>query len=127
MNCLLCGKELTGLQKKFCCRAHMLKYNNANMQCYANQRARADARKKKYIAILGGKCSICGYDRNIAALEFHHKDPASKLFQLDGRHLANTKPAKVEEEIKKCILVCSNCHRELHHPEFTVESGTLTN
>jgi predicted HNH restriction endonuclease len=45
----------------------------------------------------------------MGALEFHHKDPSQKDF-----HVSTTGIHKAREEVKKCILVCSNCHMELH-------------
>ena len=89
-----------------------------NPNDYAKQKERALTRKLELIAMRGGKCEICGYDKNIAALDFHHKDPSTKKFQLDSRHLSNTTTEDIIEESKKCILVCSNCHRELHNPQM---------
>lgn len=48
----------------------------------------------------GGKCEVCGYDKNIAALEFHHINPDEKEFQLDMRHLSNTSLVQVEARDK---------------------------
>lgn len=61
----------------------------------------------------GGKCQLCGYARCIGALEFHHPDPSKKDFgvSMDGLTRAWT---KVKAEIEKCVLVCANCHREIH-------------
>ena len=68
--------------------------------------------KLQAIKLLGGKCSICGYDRCVDALEFHHEDPTIKEFKLGS---GNTMPWKeYKQEALKCILVCSNCHKEIH-------------
>ena len=64
---------------------------------------------------MGGKCSKCGYDKNIAALGFHHLDPKTKEAEWGRMRLLNWK--KTVEELKKCILICSNCHIELHNPQ----------
>ena len=93
-----------------------------NPNDYAKQKERALSRKLELIRLKGGKCEICGYDKNIAALEFHHLDPNVKSFQLDSRHLSNTTRDKIIEELDKCILVCANCHRELHNPHFNNEN-----
>lgn len=64
------------------------------------------------------KCSICGYDRNKAALEWHHPDD-NKEFNVNSmarRAIANKK--RILEEIEKCVLVCANCHREIHYPQL---------
>ncbi len=68
---------------------------------------------------------MCGYRRNYAALEFHHVNPEQKSFQLDARHLSNTSMESILNEAKKCILLCSNCHKEVHNPNLdstTVEA-----
>ena len=63
------------------------------------------------------QCEDCGYDRNFAALEFHHTDPTTKNFQLDLRSLSNRKWASILAEMEKCVLLCSNCHSERHNPD----------
>ena len=61
----------------------------------------------------GGKCSICGYNKSFHSLTFHHKDPTIKKDKVSS--LVNSKGKKSAfEEAKKCILVCSNCHGEIH-------------
>lgn len=68
--------------------------------------------KKKAIEYLGGKCERCGYDGHQAAFEFHHKDPTQKDFAIGSA--ANKSWKVIKEEIKKCELLCSNCHRIEH-------------
>ena len=92
-----------------------------NPNNYEKQKLRAVSRKKELVKLMGGKCSICGYDKNYAALEFHHVNPEDKSFQLDSRHLSNTTMTTILEEAKKCILVCSNCHKEIHYPNMELE------
>ena len=93
-----------------------------NPNDYAKQCERALKRKLELVEYKGGKCEKCTYDENMAALEFHHLNPSEKSFQLDSRHLSNTSIKKLKEEADKCVLVCANCHREIHHPEFTKEN-----
>lgn len=75
--------------------------------------------KLKAIHYKGDKCEICGYDKNIAALEFHHLDPTQKDFTISDTHRSWE---DVKPELDKCILVCANCHRELHNPQSTPEN-----
>ena len=67
--------------------------------------------KVKLIEYKGGKCEICGYNRCITALEFHHLNPNEKDFSISGRSLSFD---RLKNEVDKCILVCSNCHSEIH-------------
>ena len=61
----------------------------------------------------GGKCNLCGYSKCLDALEFHHLNIEKKEFGLSQAGLTRSW-SRVKGEIEKCILVCSNCHRELH-------------
>lgn len=88
-----------------------------NNNDYQNQKLRGLKRKFEAMQNKGGKCEICGYDKNISALEFHHIDPTTKEFQIDLRHFSNTNLEKLQNELDKCILICANCHRELHNPQ----------
>ncbi len=70
--------------------------------------------KIRLIQAMGGKCSICGYDRSSSALEFHHTDPSQKSFTLGSARGSIINWSLLVEEAKKCVLLCSNCHREVH-------------
>lgn len=71
--------------------------------------------KKKAVEYKGGCCSICGYKKCLSALEFHHPDPSQKERFSNSRGLNRRKSFENQKpEIDKCVLVCSNCHREIH-------------
>ena len=72
--------------------------------------------KQKAINYKGGKCCKCGYSKCNAALEFHHLDPKEKDFAV-GSNGHTRSWEKVRVELDKCILVCANCHKEIHHSE----------
>ena len=74
-----------------------------------NSRARL---KNRAVYVLGGKCQICGYDKCQQALDFHHIDPNIKAFGIQEN--CNRSWETVKAEIKKCALLCANCHREVH-------------
>jgi hypothetical protein len=67
--------------------------------------------KQRAVAYKGGQCQVCGYDRCIQALQFHHLDPAQKDFTISGKTMAWE---RIREEIDKCLLLCANCHAEVH-------------
>ena len=69
---------------------------------------------------MGEKCCVCGYDKCISALEFHHLNPEEKEFSISTN--SNISFEKANKELKKCILVCSNCHREIHENLISVEN-----
>ena len=60
----------------------------------------------------GGKCYVCQYDRCSQALEFHHTDSSTKDFTISSGHTRSWE--RMKKEIDKCILLCANCHREVH-------------
>jgi hypothetical protein len=67
--------------------------------------------KRLLVEESGGGCVVCGYDRCIANLHFHHVVPAEKSFEIQmgsGKALA-----AYREEARKCVLVCANCHGEI--------------
>lgn len=70
----------------------------------------------------GGKCIRCGYNKCLKALEFHHLDPSQKDFTISNDHF---KLIEAVEESKKCILICSNCHKELHDNIWNIEELKL--
>ena len=73
--------------------------------------------KQKYVDHLGGKCIRCDYDKNIKALEFHHRSETEKKFEIANSIKRKWKWERVEEELNKCDLLCANCHREVHDEE----------
>jgi hypothetical protein len=74
---------------------------------------RRQKNKQKAVDYKGGKCSCCGYNKCLAALEFHHIDPCKK--EGETSKLKTGKWVVFKKELDKCILLCSNCHRELHN------------
>jgi transcriptional regulator with GAF, ATPase, and Fis domain len=63
------------------------------------------------IKCFGGKCQCCGYNACDTALEFHHLKPETKEIALSTTAYSWDRTVK---ELKKCIMVCANCHREIH-------------
>ena len=72
--------------------------------------------KQRSLVYKGGKCQKCGYDKCVAALEFHHRNPKTKdNLGTGNRHAFSGRVwSKVKRELDKCDLLCANCHREVH-------------
>jgi DNA-binding CsgD family transcriptional regulator len=68
--------------------------------------------KRKLVSTAGGACVLCGYDRFMGALHFHHLDPASKEFSI-SRDGVTRSFAELRREASKCVLLCGNCHAEV--------------
>jgi transposase len=82
-------------------------------QCRSDAVARRRRKMKAtLVAEAGGRCCICGYDRTMRALHFHHLEPALKRHQINAKGVAVALD-KLRAEAKKCVLLCSNCHAEV--------------
>lgn len=68
--------------------------------------------KRKCVNYKGGKCEVCGYNKSLRALVFHHKNPKEKDFGISGHHCR--KWETIRKELDKTILLCTNCHAEEH-------------
>lgn len=79
---------------------------------YQNLKNHRKKRKQNIVYIMGDKCCICGYNKCQSALELHHLNPENKDFTIS--QTLNKELQTVINEIKKCVLVCANCHREIH-------------
>lgn len=88
-------------------------YKRKNKIKLRNQRRKLiKTKKQKLVDYKGGKCSVCGFDKHLSALDFHHINPNNKEFEI-GHNLGYTLD-RLKKETDKCILICANCHRELH-------------
>ena len=96
---------------------HYTNQTDINGNTNERQRTVSRLRKLECIRIKGGCCKNCGYNSNSAVLQFHHRDPENKTFNLDSRKLSNTEWSSILSELDKCELLCSNCHIELHYPD----------
>jgi hypothetical protein len=77
---------------------------------------RVSERRRRVKRILveeaGGRCAICGYNRYLGALQFHHLEPGAKAFVVSLRGATRGIEA-IRNEARKCVLLCANCHAEL--------------
>lgn len=118
-QCLHCGDSFeakTG--RKYCntsCKDKYVPSSGKSRNQLSSQRVTEWRRRIKQRAIdyKGGKCLLCGYNKCNASLDFHHIDPKEKDFAIgsDG----NTRGWDViQPELDKCVLLCRNCHGEVH-------------
>lgn len=76
-------------------------------------RSKYEKYKDLMIKLKGGMCCVCGYNKCIAALEFHHLESEDKDFNVSKAY--SYSESKLLSEVEKCQLLCSNCHREVHY------------
>ena len=86
-----------------------------NRRHYLIRAVQKRRKKIRHMAVeyKGGTCQICGYNRCIEALEFHHKEASGKDFSISEKGYTRSW-SKVTQELDKCMILCANCHRELH-------------
>lgn len=105
--CPICGEIFTyqnkGGNRKYCFNCSPITKNPTD---------KFIAFKRNWIKSHGNGCNICGYNKCIDALDFHHIDPRTKKFSISntGHHGID----ELKEEAEKCIILCANCHREIH-------------
>lgn len=87
---------------------------------YENVKSFRNRLKERATYVLGGKCQLCGYDKCLQALDFHHVNPEEKSSDFNAN--TNRSWQTTRDEIKKCTLLCSNCHREVHAGLIPMES-----
>ena len=69
-------------------------------------------KKLKLIEYKGGKCIMCGYDKCNRSLDFHHREPDKKDFDISSSKIMSWN--LIKDELDKCDLLCRNCHGEVH-------------
>lgn len=114
-----CGLPKPRYAERRCQKHGVAKFILENRGYYRCTRCRAErvhARRKKVKELLvqeaGGRCVVCGYDRHLGALQFHHLDPAKKSFGIAHRGFTRG-IASARLEVAKCVLLCANCHAEI--------------
>jgi len=110
------GKEM---MCRYCGKKFIFKTNAHNtsvkcVKCFWKQRL--SAIKKKAVKDRGGECQLCGYKKHNCALVLHHVDPSKK--DINFHHINSW--SKFKKEIKKCILLCFNCHQEFHNGRIKI-------
>lgn len=84
-------------------------------------------KRKEMTSILKGihgkVCRKCGYDRCTSAIDFHHVKPEEKEGTIQA-YIRQGRFVGARKEAGKCILLCSNCHREFHAGFITLEGIT---
>jgi len=89
------------------------KYSDRREYLIVAVRKRRKKIRQSAIDYKGGRCQSCGYDYCIEAMEFHHLDPSEKDFGISQKGYTRSW-VRIKEELDKCILLCANCHREVH-------------
>lgn len=69
--------------------------------------------KLRIVEELGGCCVGCGYNKHPAALQCHHINPEEKEFNIGADGIPRAWE-RLKQELKKCVLLCANCHRKEH-------------
>lgn len=103
---------------KTCLQKYMKEHYEKNKQTYINYSKVSNQNYYNWFKNLKStlKCEKCG-ENHIATLDFHHTDPSQKEFEIGVAKWNKMAKHKLLNEISKCIVLCSNCHRKLHYDE----------
>lgn len=118
--CEICGSEFIVRQKNTHTRKYCYTCSPEGKSGATTEQSKVIRRAKKaeLVRRKGGKCLICGFDKSVAAMDFHHLDPTKK--DHDAGFGKNIAWHRLLAETEKCILLCSNCHRMLHGDEVVL-------
>ena len=103
-----------------CGRSYTVKTRNLECISCRNKKSRKERKAKAY-ELLGNKCLVCGYNNCLEALDLHHVNEDDKKFTFDRSWGLSWED--IEKEIKKCVLLCCRCHRELHAGQIQIQTG----
>jgi hypothetical protein len=121
------------MKKCFQCKIekdYFLFYKNKSMkdghsglckECQLSNERRNNQKAKEWIISLKKECSVCGEARHWC-LDFHHTNPKTKTmniseYSISGTTSFETKKKRILKELEQCIVVCANCHRDIHYKE----------
>lgn len=106
------GKPIYRTQCNECWKQYEKKYKKKNRsKITKNKKQRIKQNKIRCIEYLGGGCKICGYNKSIRALTFHHISREDKIAGIAT--MLDHKWENLKCELNKCILLCFNCHMEM--------------
>jgi len=114
-KCKICNETISKSRSycsKKCLTQGLSKPRKQEVQSsYDRVKSFRQRQKIKAVEYMGGCCKICGYSRCVRALSFHHIDPSAKEFRVSSKSYSWD---RVLKELEKCVMLCSNCHMELH-------------
>jgi hypothetical protein len=127
-------KECNKMQAKITRERHKDRINKKSKQwradnkehCAIVSKARVDNNRTQWMELVVSKrmdkCSICGYSKCFAAIDFHHVTPQDKKYGIAGLLIRKFTQGRAKE-LEKCVAVCANCHRELHASNQTSQQS----
>jgi hypothetical protein len=116
-KCAICN-EIISASRAYCsdiCRGKARSIARKNSKAktgYENIKTHRQKVKLRAVQYKGDKCQICNYDKTPVNLSFHHLNPGKKDFNLSGNYHLTWET--IQAELDKCILLCMNCHGEVH-------------
>lgn len=102
------NKEYRTLHREELAQKNKEKYQKNKLQISIESKKR----REEFTQMYKKPCEKCGESR-LYLIHFHHIDPKAKLFTIGKYSLKNQE--LLEEEVKKCVCLCPNCHNEFHY------------
>lgn len=112
------SKTFCGLQTicKECNKNNLKQHYQDNKTYYSLKNKKNKGLIRNYINSKKIKCNYC-IETHIACLEFHHLNKKNKAINISEIQVRMWAIKKIDQELNKCIVICSNCHRKLHYEE----------
>lgn len=106
----------TPVEDRVCLTCGGAVYRKRNYCNTCTSRRRRARLRDRLFELAGDRCVVCGYGGKDkwCALDFHHRDPSTKKFEVNVTISASIAWEKVVEEVEKCAVLCARCHREYH-------------
>lgn len=122
-KCEICKAKI-GKLRKYCkpCASEINKeshrrYQQKHKETLKTKRKEKERENREYVSRDKEKgCQICGYSKSKKALHYHHLDASQKVSGISRMYYGTLKALK--QEMDKCILLCSNCHHEVHDKDI---------
>ena len=112
------GKPARRPECKECTKQNRSKYYHDNLPLIIERKAKQRIRDRQWLQNLKGQlaCKGCGEDDS-RCLDFHHRDPKKKSGSIGNAIRQGWSRRRILDEIKKCDVLCANCHRKKHHSQ----------
>lgn len=123
-KCVWCDNFLDSRRVKYCSKKCKSEEANSRLKAITRENTKIKARKIKteLISKKGGGCKLCGYNKNIKALSFHHLN--DKKFELTQTNIIKFNKKTIIDEANKCVVLCLNCHQEIHDTNINIDYDT---
>jgi hypothetical protein len=108
-----------------CASCHRLRHSALDGEMLQDASVVRRDKKARAVELMGGVCFECERDGPYRLFEFHHIDADTKVFGISQHGISSRTWQQIVAELEKCVMLCANCHREVHAGVRTIRSTLL--